>query len=70
VLLILGENDWEQAKFHNFKEQLLWAGFEDILQKTEVISVTKEEQKLQQGFTEKALYNEKYSELVAALVEE
>jgi len=70
VLLILGENDWEQAKYHNFKGQLLWAGYDDVLQKVKVISLSKEEQQWQQGLTVKDLYNEKCSKLVAAYVEE
>ncbi len=69
LLLLLGESEWDQAKFRNFKDQLLWAGFDDILQKIKVISLTKEEQERYTGLTTKEIYNEKCGELAAAFID-
>lgn len=70
LLLLLGDNEWEQAKFHNFKEQLLWAGFDDVVSNLKVISLSKEEQQSYQGFTANDLYGEKCFELGATFMEE
>ena len=69
LLLLLGENDWEQARYHNFKGQLLWAGFDDVLLKIKVISLSKEEKQRHQNFTAKDLMAEKCGEFIASYVE-
>lgn len=70
VLLVLGENEWEQSKFHSFKGQLLWAGFEDVIQKLKVVPLTRVEQESYQSFLDNGWYSEEYCELAASFVEE
>jgi len=51
LLLLLGENTWEQAKYRNFIEQLNWAGHEDISEKITPVPLTEEERAKLQSFT-------------------
>ncbi len=43
LLLLLGENTWEQVKYNNFKEQLKRSGYEDVLEKITLVPVSDEE---------------------------
>jgi hypothetical protein len=43
LLLLLGDNNWEQAKYNNFIEQLNWSGHEDVLEKINIVPISDEE---------------------------
>ncbi len=43
LVLLLGDDNWEQAKYNNFKEQLNWSGYEDVLEKITVVPISDEE---------------------------
>jgi MinD-like ATPase involved in chromosome partitioning or flagellar assembly len=70
ILLVLGENDLEQVKYQNFKSQLLWAGFDDVINKLEVIPLNREVEEKFMNVTAKGLYNSQYMDFAASYVEE
>lgn len=41
-LYIISSETTDDNKLHNFEEQLLWAGFDDILNKTEIINIERD----------------------------
>lgn len=63
ILLSLGNNDWEQSRYHNFERQLLWAGYEDVLEKIKVIPYPFEQSDTQEEGVEQA-----YMDLLAPYV--
>lgn len=46
LYIVSNEKTNENIKFHNFEEQILWAGFDDILNKTEIIKINRESEEL------------------------
>ncbi len=50
VLLLLGENSREEDRYNNFKEQLSWACYEDVLEKITVVNVSNEQKVRYQNF--------------------
>ncbi len=51
LLLLLGENSWEQARYNNFINQLDWAGYEDITEKITAVPLPAEERAKLQSIT-------------------
>ncbi len=71
LLLILGDNDWEQSRYHNFKNQLLWVGFEEVLQKIRIITYPQEQPTLKSfSDTSNDYCNRELLDLIAPYVED
>jgi hypothetical protein len=58
LIYLLGENNLEKAKYHNFKNQLLWAGFDEVIDRMKIISISEEEEERYQSITIEDLYSE------------
>ncbi|MGB8452778.1 MAG: hypothetical protein WCD89_10630 [Anaerocolumna sp.] len=43
LMFLVGDNNWEQAKYNVLKEQLNWSGYEDILEKATIVPISEEE---------------------------
>lgn len=43
LLLLVGNNSWDQIGYNNFKDQLNWSGYEDILEKISLVPISDEE---------------------------
>lgn len=70
VMILLNENEWEQAKYRNLKEQFLFAGYEEVLDKCRGVTLTTEEQNRVEKIQAGELLSEYGGELAAAYVEE
>lgn len=70
ILYLLGGNDLEQTRFRILKDQLCWAGFEDITQKLTAIVLNGAGEKQYQEFAENGWYCEEYAESAAACLAE
>lgn len=58
LLYIQGNSPMEKVKYQNFHSQLLWTGYEDVIDKIEVIHLSKEEEESYEKITEKDLHSE------------
>jgi len=58
LLLITGEGLWEKAMYEDYHRQLIWAGYEDILEKTKLIPLAKEEKDMFEDFNLEDLNND------------
>jgi hypothetical protein len=70
IQIILGEDAWEQEKYNNLKDQLHFAGYDDILQKVKQVIIPDEDQEQIRNCTMNDILNEQLGQLVQPYIEE
>lgn len=68
LLFITGEDIWDISIFDNYKEQLLWAGFEDVLEKIQIITLQKELIKSLYTYDMDQVFSDEWGEFVQRYV--
>lgn len=58
LLYVTGDSEMEQAKFQNFKNQLLWAGLDETVNNIKTVTLTKEEEERYSNITTDDFYSE------------
>lgn len=69
VLMIAGEDSWGQAKYRDLKEQLSFAGYEEILEKSQSITISGEDRLRLQRISQDELFGEEGNGIAASYLE-